>query len=244
MQWFDWLDKISNVPSESTDGACRFCLGICGLRYDNCYKCGNVWISQEPAIQRACDLIAACTVAVQPSDWYNVMSQYKRGSPQQLYNNSTLVATILHVWLNEHWGKLADALSGFPTAAVVVPSRTAPIPTPLHGIVKGQPLLEGICYPCAIRYCGQAGSHWKHQRLEPGAFLVDHQVISGQRVILVEDTWVTGSTALSAALAVRRAGARSLVLISIARMVYEDDMTDAYRDSAAPPWDPKRFPRT
>lgn len=242
MQLSDWLDKISNVPSEATDGACRFCLGICGLRCDNCYKCGNVWIFQEPAIQRACDLIVACTVAVQPSDWYNVMSQYKRGSPQQSYSN--LVATILHVWLNEHQGKLTDALRGPPTVAVVVPSRTAPIPTPLHGIVEGQPLLEGLVQPWAIRYCGQAGSQWKHKRLESGAFLVDHQVISGQRVVLVEDTWVTGSTALSAALAVRQAGARSIALVSIARMVYEAAMTDAYQASSSPPWDPKRFPRT
>ena len=169
------------------------------------------------------------------------MNYYKLGSQQQSYIN--LVATVLHVWLKIHWGKLADALGGTPTVVVAVPSRLATPPTPLQRIVEVQPLFRGIAKSYAIRYCGQAGSQGKHHRLESGAFAVDHQVISGQCVILVEDTWVTGSTALSAALAVRRAGAKRLALISIARIVYEDAMSDDYRDLSAPPWDPKRFPR-
>lgn len=241
MQLSDWLDKINNVPSESTDGACEFCLGACNSGYRNCYKCAYDWMVQDPAIRRACDLILACTVAVSPSEWYNVMSQYKRGSQQPSYTN--LVATVLHVWLKVHWGRLADALGEPPAVVVAVPSRLATPPTPLQYIVEVQPLFGGLVSYNAIRYCRQAGTPWKRKRLEPGAFEVNHQVISDQCVILVEDTWVTGSTALSAALAVRRAGAKRLALISIARMVYKTPMTDAYRNFSAPPWDPKRFPR-
>ncbi len=94
----------------------------------------------------------------------------------------------------------------------------------------------------AVQYLGDS-TGWKRRYLSPGSFQVDPKAVRGQRVILVEDTWVTGSTALSAAIAVRRAGAAGLALIPIARMVYESWMTDAYREAAAPPWDPERFPR-
>ena len=237
----DWRDKINNVPYESTDGACGFCLGVCNPGYSNCYKCANDWLVQNSAIQRVCDLILPCTVAVSPSEWYNVMRQYKRGSRQQSYTN--LVATVLHVWLKVHWGKLADALGDTPTVVIAVPSRSAAPPAPLQYIVEVQPLFEDLVNSCAIRYCEQAGTQWKRKRLDSDAFVVDHQIISDQCVILVEDTWVTGSTALSAALAVRRAGAKRLALISIARMVYEDAMSDDYRELSAPPWDTERFPR-
>ncbi len=83
---------------------------------------------------------------------------------------------------------------------------------------------------------------WKRKALEPEAFRVSSDVRT-ERVLLLEDSWATGSTPLSAAIAVRRAGAATLALVSIARMVYEDAMTDEYDDAASTPIDFARFPR-
>lgn len=43
--------------------------------------------------------------------------------------------------------------------------------------------------------------------------------VEGQRVLLIEDSWVTGATAVSAAGALLGRGAESVVILSLARIV-------------------------
>lgn len=231
---------IHNVPPQGTEGACDFCLGTCGLSYSLCYKCSQHWLPQLPDVKYACDLIVPCTVAVSPSPWYTTMWQYKRGSRR---DDILLVAQVLKVWLSNHMGRVTKAIGGPPTVAAVVPSTSASMPTPLYQIVSQQPKLCDSVLPSAVRYIGPSAS-WKRSYLSPDSFSVDPEEVSGQRMVLVEDTWVTGSTALSAAIAIRRAGAAKLALIPIARMVKADDgMTDDYKEAIRPPYDPERFPR-
>jgi predicted amidophosphoribosyltransferase len=168
------------------------------------------------------------------------MLQYKWSGKWSTY--APALASVLWAWLNEHWDDLANALGGTPTLVIVVPSRSVPMPTPLYRIAEMLPKLEGLLSP-AIDYDSSAVERsWKRKSLEPDAFRVSRDV-AGERVLLLEDTWVTGSTPLSTAIAVRRAGATSLALVPIARMVYEDAMTDAYRAAAFAPIDFAPFPR-
>jgi hypothetical protein len=81
-----------------------------------------------------------------------------------------------------------------------------------------------------------------HSSLEPDSFVVQVDV-EERRILIIEDTWVTGATALSAAIAVRRHSPTSLGLVPIARMVYESAMTDEYRAASEPRWKAGRFPR-
>lgn len=53
----------------------------------------------------------------------------------------------------------------------------------------------------------------------PDCFDVGPHVVDGARVLLVEDSWVTGATALSAAGALLGRGAESVVVLSLARIV-------------------------
>ena len=236
----DRIDNIHNVPPEGTRGACDFCLGTCGLGYSLCHKCDRDWFPQLPEVEDACDLIVPCTVAISPSPWYTAMSQYKRGSRR---DDILLVARVLNVWLRNHMGRVTEAIEGPPTMAAVVPSTSALMPTPLYQIVSQQPMLRAPVSSSAVKYVDPSVS-WKRKYLSPESFSVDSEEVSGQRMILVEDTWVTGSTALSAAIAIRRAGADKLALIMIARMVNKYYvMTDDYQEAIRPPYDPERFPR-
>lgn len=116
------------------------------------------------------------------------------------------------------------------------------MPTPLYRIADAQPRLGELLTP-AISYDSSAVEHeWKQRSLHPEAFEVSDD-IAGERVLLIEDTWVTGSTALSTAIALRRKKPQSLALVPIARMVYEVDMTDAYHVAAASPIDFAAYPR-
>lgn len=231
---------IHNVPPQGTEGACDFCLGTCGLSYSLCFKCSQHWLPQLPDVKYACDLIVPCTVALSPSPWYTAMLQYKRSSRR---DDILLVAQVLNVWLSNHMGRVTEAIGGPPTAATVVPSTSALMPTPLYQIVSQQPMLRASVSSSAVRYIGPS-TGWKRNYLSPDSFSVDSEEVSGQRMLLIEDTWVTGSTALSAAIAIRRAGAAKLALIPIARMVNKGyGMTDDYKEAIRPPYNPERFPR-
>lgn len=53
--------------------------------------------------------------------------------------------------------------------------------------------------------------------------------VDGDRIMLVEDTWITGGTALSAAGALLAAGAESVVVTPIAREVNREFRTGQHR---------------
>lgn len=82
------------------------------------------------------------------------------------------------------------------------------------------------------------------QKYLPEAFRVVADVSDG-RILLIEDTWTTGSTAISTAGALLAAGAESVVVLSLARKVNSDYWSDQHPYLAAMkrPWDPKFWPR-
>src|SRR5262249_62149192 len=57
----------------------------------------------------------------------------------------------------------------------------------------------------------------RERDLDPGRF--DVAPVPGARVLLIDDTWTTGASAQSAAMALRTAGARSVATVVIGRHV-------------------------
>jgi hypothetical protein len=60
--------------------------------------------------------------------------------------------------------------------------------------------------------------------------------VGGKSILLIEDTWVTGQTPVSAAISLAEAGAASIVILPIARMVYPETMSPDYATAAQPPF--------
>jgi hypothetical protein len=238
-----WTPRVRQVPSVTTANTCRLCLGPTSSGYHTCFICEFKW-SAHPEYHGACDLIVPATVAVQPSDWYSVVRHYKSGA----VNFRTLapaLAVVLREWLGHHSGRIATALGGTPDLVAVVPSRNTPPPTPLSRVVSwavtNTPVLADLDVgPDAVTFVGPPPA--KHKHLYPDSLEVAAD-LDGRRILLVEDTWVSGSTALSAAIALRRAGAAGVALISAARMVYADQMTPAYEEAAVAPVDFTHWPR-
>ena len=52
--------------------------------------------------------------------------------------------------------------------------------------------------------------------------VADHASVRGARIVLLDDTYVSGARAQSAAAALRRAGARSAVIIPVGRVLRPD----------------------
>lgn len=68
--------------------------------------------------------------------------------------------------------------------------------------------------------------------------------MAGERIVIIEDTWVTGATALSAAGALHEFGAENVLIIPMARLInssywsedhpYREGMMDGTFDPVAP----------
>ena len=236
-----WAPHMRTVPDQSTVGCCEVCFGTSRGSFPTCFKCGMKW-AHHPDFDGACDLIVPCTIAVSPSPWYTALLRYKEAGGWSA--KAPALAVALWAWMESHWDRVSAALGGEPTLVLVVPSTRRPMPTSLHRLVTGQPKLQTRLRQDVVAFVeDNVPNDWaKHERLIPEAFVVSRSV-SGERILVIEDTWVAGAMALSTAIALRSAGADSLALVSVGRMVYEDAMTEAFRIAATAPIDFATWPR-
>lgn len=84
--------------------------------------------------------------------------------------------------------------------------------------------------------------------LAPTAFRPGPISVAGKRVLLIEDSWTSGATAISAAGALLDGGAASVLIMPIARIIPSGFWPDdhPYRTAMKLPWDPDsdQWPRT
>lgn len=124
----------------------------------------------------------------------------------------SMVALLL-VFLRDHGGCLwrGAGWQARPTHLAVVPSaRARPGPHPLRTLIAPYlrlPWAELSAEPDDERL----------RELDPDRF--KSGPVPASRVLLLDDTWTTGSSAQSAAMALRRAGARSVVTVVIGRHI-------------------------
>ncbi|MEO8034814.1 MAG: phosphoribosyltransferase [Acidobacteriota bacterium] len=152
------------------------------------------------------------TIALNPSPWYRALLTYKNTQFQEF--GSTLGA-LAYRWLLTHEQELAGLLGGDSDYVTVVPSKRGKT-------YENQPLRRalGMVGPMiprmreAVRCVTPISERMFDYNPDIFETVLD---VSGDRVILVEDTWISGATALSAAGALLRDGAASVVITPIAR---------------------------
>lgn len=123
-----------------------------------------------------------------------------------------LLRAQLLVFLRDHRACVFRAAGmADPTHVAVVPTaRGRPGPHPLRALV-------GLYLRCP--WAELTASPWQEptRELDPDRFTA--APIPRARVLLIDDTWVTGASAQSAAMALRRAGALSVATIVLGRHV-------------------------
>ena len=130
----------------------------------------------------------------------------------------------------------AAAMSDGPSAVAVVPSgQGRPGAHPLAALVRSTVALPLVPLSIAPREIHTRG-------VNPGWVRVDDPV-AGTDVLVVDDTWVSGGSAQSAAAALKLAGARRVAVVVLGRHVNPADPRSAAflaaaKNSAPPvPWD-------
>jgi hypothetical protein len=172
--------------------------------------------------------VCAVRLCPVPSATYRALWGYKEApTAEARCYYSARVRQLFGELVASHAGCVRAALGGVPDLVAVVPSTQRLGPPPLESVLgpsgatcAAWPLMTWA--PDALRRgTGTAG----HMRPDARAFAVAESwraALRGARVLLLDDVYVTGARAQSAAAALRAGGARAVVVAPAGRVVRPD----------------------
>ncbi len=161
-----------------------------------------------------------------PGPLYTVLMGYKESPVAEARTRyAAMPSRLLHEFLAAHAGCVA-AVSGGPLgAALCVPSTARPCGAPLSAL---DGMAEAVAASGARWSPGvlhRAGAPVGHMQPDAGAFSVlpeARRQLEGARVLLLDDTYVSGARAQSAAAVLRLAGAAAVVVVVVGRVLRPD----------------------
>lgn len=209
-----WRTRIGTVPGPA-DWVCPRCCGPRYPRFSYCYGCARLFSSAPVALQ---DRVASITSCLEESAWYSQLLSYKTNSQDPW----PLLGGLVTRFATVHAKKLAALLGGAPTATTVVPSkRGRPMAEqPLYRLLGAALSASSNPLPAPTMLLEHNGAAVPRQTYTPGAFRIPQgQRVRSARVVLVEDSWTSGATAVSAAGALLEGGAQQVVILPIARLI-------------------------
>jgi hypothetical protein len=188
---------------------CRTCRGPVRAGFARCYQCD---LARGEAGGLLADVVAPIGYAVKGEPLARDLWRYKSGRDGAAAAGDRL-RRMLAGFLREHghcvWR--AAGMANGPDAVAAVPSgQGRPGPHPLAGIVR-----SCVALPMAGLSVGPAGAA-RGRDVTVGWLRVSGQV-TGADVLLVDDTWVSGGSAQSAAAALKLAGAARVAAVVLGR---------------------------
>ena len=202
---------------------CRTCRGPVQAGFARCYQCD---LAHARYAGLLADVVAPVAYAVKGGRLAGDLWRYKSGAAGATEAGARLAAMLAR-FLREHSDQVwrAAGMAVGPELAAIVPSgQGRPGPHPLLGIVAscvGVPIVPLSTAPgAAARARGLADG-------VAAGWLTVGGAVAGADVLLVDDTWVSGASAQSAAAALKAAGARRVALVVIGRHVDPADPRSA-----------------
>ncbi len=194
------------------DGVCRRCFNLTD-GYELCFACEHGGDS--------IDVVAPISYSVAGEQLHHALAGYKRGSMRWMQMLGRQLAAVLwrHLAVHEACVARAAGVGHFPRVTIV-PSGTAVRnpPHPLEEIVaqileptRGRyaPLLRRTAHPVPLH------------SFSPDRFAATTK-LSGEPVLLIDDTWTTGASAQSAAATLKKAGSGPVGAVVIGRHINRD----------------------
>lgn len=206
---------LLSAPAPGQPGLCAVCHGPVGRGSVCCFQCD---LHRQCAPGSLADLVVPVAFAIKGGPHATNLWRYKSarrdwsGTPLAPAPPAELLVALLLVFLRDH-GPCVWRAAGMaaPSHVAVVPSaRNRPGVHPLRALVS--PYLAGPW----IELSARPGDH-PVRDLDPGRFSAPP--VPGASVLLLDDTWTTGSTGQSAAMALRQAGAVSIAIVVLGRHV-------------------------
>ncbi len=188
---------------------CACCRGPAGPGCSRCYQCD---LAAQCLAGLLPDVVVPIAYAVKGGEHARNLWFYKSGHLGSAPAAAALAALLL-VFLHDHGPCAWRAASmAAPTHLALVPSgRGRPGPHPLRSLAAPYLVLPQAALSLRARDDQQI------RDLDPGRFRA--QRLPGARVVLLDDTWTSGASAVSATAALKLAGASSVAVIVLGRHV-------------------------
>jgi hypothetical protein len=202
---------------------CRTCRGPVQAGFARCYQCD---LAHARCAAVLADVVAPVAYAVKGGRLAGDLWRYKSGAAGATEAGARLAALLVR-FLREHGDQVwrAAGMAAGPELAAVVPSgQGRPGPHPLLEIVAS--CVDVPIVPLSVA----PGAAARARGLADGvaaSWLTVGGAVVGTDVLLVDDTWVSGSSAQSAAATLKAAGARRVALVVIGRHVDPADPRSA-----------------
>lgn len=235
-----WRDHLGVVPSVANDFVCNYCLGPVS-NYPQCWGCKELFLSTDLP-STLYNVVVPMTSVLNPSPWYSALVGYK--SLRQTVGG--VLASVSYHFLTTYEEQITELLGGIATGITLVPSKRG-VPYEAQPLRSALGLVDPIRLQLRQTLVHRTGEPISRRDYSPEVFLPATDV-SGHRLILIEDTWVTGATAMSAAGALLRNGAESVAVFPIARVQNDKHLepTHPYRTAMSKRYeidDKSRWPR-
>ena len=200
---------------------CRTCRGPAGAGFARCYQC-ELALSEAGGL--LADAVAPVGYAVRGGPLAEDLRRYKsdRAAAAEVAAAAARLRELLAGFLAGRGPSVwaAAGMTGAPTGVAVVPSgQGRPGAHPLAGLVRScvaLPLVRLAVVPAEI-----------HARGVNPSWVRVGDPVAGRDVLVVDDTWVSGGSAQSAAAALKLAGARRVAIVVLGRHVNPADPASA-----------------
>jgi hypothetical protein len=189
--------------------ACRVCRGPVQPGYGRCYQCDR---HHREGAGLLADAVVPISYALRGGRLAGDLRSYKSPVADAAAARARLRALLL-VFLRDH-GECVWREAGMPgpgLTAVVPSGRGRPGPHPLRDLAA--PYLSLPMAGLSVRDAAPRGRDMNIGWLRPD------RAVRGANVLLIEDTWVSGGSAQSAAAALKAAGAARVAIVAVGRQL-------------------------
>ncbi|MGW4410950.1 hypothetical protein ACWEJ6_43435 [Nonomuraea sp. NPDC004702] len=214
-----YLQIFRNVPAAGP-GVCRICHTGAGGPSGLCVTCGVT----TQGLYRHTEHVVPVSLCVRDGDGaqLHAIVTRRRDPPGSVRRVPFLAATVAR-FHRAHSACLTRLAGGPFTMVTTLPGTRLDRPIEVFGpmprIVDMVGDLRGLHRPVLMAGSAQAAENLARRRSDERAFQVLGRV-DGARVLLVDDLFVSGAHVQSAASALYLAGARAVVALVIARLVF------------------------
>jgi len=226
-----YLHTYTPVPAAGP-GVCNVCHSGPRSGYATCYSCSTV--GQQ--VSRPTRSVVPISLYTLNSQLWHVLRYYKDGTGPSTDLLAMQVAAIIARFTTRHLQCVTALLGGEPDVVTSVPStRARPRPGrhPLETAVTRVSALASLHAPLLRRGPATADHNWA----DDDAFTVPKR-LSGERVLVIDDTLTTGARLQSAASALLGSGASAVVAIVVGRVI-----DPGWNDNCRRIWDQARETR-
>ncbi len=208
-------------------GVCTRCFNLTD-GYEHCYAC-----TRQDAVLNA---IAPISYSVAHEQLHHALAIYKRGTGTTARRLAVQLSAVLWRYLDAHESCLARAAGadGFPVVTTVPSGEVARDGEhPLRWIV-GEAI--GITRGRHQRLLRRSSNEATPRASSPDRYTAEKS-LSGEPVLLIDDTWTSGASAQSAAATLKGAGAGVVAAVVIGRHVNREWHENDRRLRALPRFD-------